>query len=105
MVKLPPYRYTVIAAVIASLIAPAYCFVRLAFDPFYLIGRVPSVFWPAPNMFRPAEGYEDRGEANTFMILCIAANVLLYLAVFSAVWLAARQIRPRNQSFRDGPTI
>ena len=103
--KLPRYSHTAIAALVASLIARAYCFVRLAFDRYYLIDRVATVFWPAPNTFRPTEGYEDPSDANTFIILCIAANVLLYLAVFSAAWGVARVARARSGSFRDGKTI
>jgi predicted PurR-regulated permease PerM len=102
MIKLPRYSRMAFVAVAASLIAPAYCFARELFDPFYVPGRIASAFWPALNMFRPAEGYEDPNDANNFIILCVAGNVLLYLVVFSAAWCVARLIRARSRSFHDG---
>ena len=99
--KLPRFSHTAIAAVVASLIAPAYCFVRLAFDRYYLIDPVATVLWPAPNMFRPPEGYEDPNEATNFIILCVGSNVLLYLLIFFAVWSVARFVRARSRSVRD----
>jgi len=105
MVKPPRYRNVLIAAVLTSLLGPAYCFLRLAFDSSYLLGRIEAIIWPASIIITSSQPTEDSSRANDIISLAVAANVLLFVAVFSACWAVARLIRKRNHPIRDARTI
>jgi hypothetical protein len=109
MVKLPLYRHTAGVAALASLIAPACCYIWHMLDPDFVVGRGAAVFWPTLRIFAGLiprhEVGEYEAEEDGLLLLALFTNALVYVVVFSAVWTIVWLIRSKIKSTRHHPTI
>jgi hypothetical protein len=61
--------------------------------------------WPTCILLMATEGREHTGTAYLIWAGAIAANALIYLLAFSALWAVGWVLRAWRQSLRDGTTI
>jgi hypothetical protein len=108
MVKLPLYRHTARVAALASLIAPACCYIWHLLDPDFVVGRGATIFWPTlrimAGLIPPHEVGEYEAEENGLLLLALFTNALVYVAVSSAAWTVVRLIRSKIKSSGQHPT-
>ena len=71
----------------------------------YLIGRIEILLWPTSIMLMATDGHEHTFGAYLVIAISIAANAVVYVSVFAAVWSVAWIIRASIRSLRDGTTI
>jgi hypothetical protein len=99
-VKLPRYRYFLLAGVILGAAMPTYYFIHRALDWRHGIGRPEVLLWPSCIMLGATIGAEESASAYLIIAISIAANIFLYALTASVIWFVLHAV------FRRGtPTV
>jgi hypothetical protein len=104
--RLPKFRYTVLAATIIGIVVPVVLMAGLEFHLFSTpAGNWLLFIWPSSIMLMATETLGHSPQVFAILAWSIACNVFLYVLVFTFIWCVGWVLRAWRASLRDGATI
>jgi hypothetical protein len=104
--RLPKFRYAVLSGGIFGLITPL---AVMALSSRGIVNSIAGIWllfiWPSFILLITAGSLADRPRTFTIVGISVGCNVLIYVIVFTLIWLAGWVLRAWRASLRDGTTI
>ena len=102
--RLPKFKTAVLTGGLLGMVPPLLFFTWHRFQEHVAGGRG-AFLWPSGIWLMATDGHENTISAYVVIGMSIAANVLLYVVVFSLLWCVGWVFRAWRSSLRDGTTI
>jgi hypothetical protein len=102
--RLPKFRSAVLVGALLGIVAPFLFFTWHRFRD-YIAGGSGAFLWPSGIWLMATDGHEHELSAYLIIGMSVAANVFLYVLVFSLIWCVGWVLRAWRASLRDGTTI
>jgi hypothetical protein len=103
--RLPKFRYTILAAAILGAVIPVVITALLRLRILHMAGGWDLFLWPSSFMLMATENLGYSPQAFAILAWSIGWNILLYVIVFAVLWSLCWVVRAWRASLHDGTTI